>query len=223
MARSGRLTGPASQSLYFQRFHDSTLSSVTGDPSITIWPLDAWPTFTRTMGTQADDCEGDRVFVKYDLLDIKWNIGNEKESINHTIYVVTLKSAIGPALDYSTGALTLANGTHFWQVGGRVYLNLTYFTIKKKKAFWSTNTTVALDANNPTTLALSGVGPKERRWRWMLKRNYMHMTEGANFQNQIPRNPAHMAYVLWFTNDSSVDLEGTNASMVHLRTCKQVF
>lgn len=173
------------------------------------------------MGTQADDCQGDRVFVKYDMMDIFWRIHTEKDTVNHTIYAVALKPAMAPHIDWSTGALTLINGTHYYYVGGRVYLNLQYFSIRRKKYFFSTNLGAVL--TNTAHLGFSGIGPKKRRWRWAFKRNYMHVTEGVNFQNQIPQKTTQLMYILWFTDDDNTDSEVTKVSIQHLRTCKQVF
>lgn len=167
----------------------------------------AMNTWSAIFGTSNTDiAEADKAMINSYKLDVRLTQSNEADRIFYSMFIVSLKDQAADSTTFGpgTGALTLADSTHYQTLGseGRVLLNPKFFNIHHYKRF--TMGGRAGDQSTPETrdISFTVVPPKNN--------NVIVNPRGNVFRNAsftFPKDPSQNYYLLLFNDDSGADLQ----------------
>jgi len=111
--------------LQFGQQFDKELSS-----DVDVFKLSNYTSWVNIFGSSANDSEANKMIHKSFGLDMYLNSHSEPNSIQFTIFLVSLKDQIrGAAFNNSNGNLSLTNNTDYYAKDGLVLLNKKAFNI----------------------------------------------------------------------------------------------
>jgi len=199
---------------------DSALT--VGGP--TVFPLTQISAWGDTFGTGSNDNHANKALLKKLNVRCHINLNNEEESIGFSVFAVSLKDAIGaysgaPVYNTGTGAITLANGIHFYrQSSGYTLLNPKCFNIHYAKTFTLTNYGTPLTASAGQTQFGT-----DRYMRMSIPVNKYLISPAGDWKAMVcPGDPSKAYFLLIFCNNSSADLENPLANVDLLATVKRL-
>jgi len=180
-----------------------------------------------TFGISANDLqEKAKCFHRKTGIDIILSMANEKDTVTHTIFLVSPKAKMFPHISQANGELTLVADLHFSYLDGMVMLNKDYFNIHKIKRVGTGNHGYQIGAliNN------AGVYPTNSDDTRIRHRFYMKAVINANVYNangdwqDLPCNPviSRNQYLLFFNDNSIGDFESPTVTINMIHTLKQV-
>lgn len=205
---------------YLNYVQGSTQSNLSSDYLAV--NLCSFNTMTAMFGSSADD-ETDNKIVHQSFgfdgyISLENLINNEEETINMTVFLVSLKDQVGGAFNPVTGALTLTQSVHYYSQDGLTMLNKKIFNIHKCKRINLTNHGTAL--SGPSAQTKAGTD-----WRF-----YWRHSPRQSIQNPIGNwkslgsgvDPSKSFYFLAFNNNSVLDGESPCITFNCVHTMKTV-
>lgn len=156
--------------------------------------------------SSTDVANCDKAYLNSKDVYVSVRQNNEPNLIRYTMFVVSLKDqgADSTTFDPLTGALTLANGTHYTNiVSDQVRISPRFFNIHAMRRF-----TMGYEGSvGPTADTMS-----ERRFVIKLKpaKKLIQNPKGNVFANSafmFPKDPSQNYWVILFNDNTSVDLE----------------
>lgn len=179
-------------------------------------------TLVPIFGIDADDDNNYKVVhqsVGMDFyLSLENLINNEEDTINFTMFLVSLKDEIGSAFNTTTGALTLTNLNHYYMQNGLCMLNKKCFNIHKVMRRTLTNHGTALA--NPSAQTQYGT---DCRWYWKWKMNNTITNPLGDWKAlNSALDPSKQYYVLIFNDNSVADLESPALTYNFVHTMKTI-
>lgn len=177
--------------------------------------------FNQVFGTGADDLEGNKMihhsFGAHIRISLE-NTINEPDTTGFTVFLVSLKDAIGSAFDPAAGTLTLVPNQHYVQRSGMVLLNKKALTIHKMKKFTLTNYGQALG----TSAAQSQYGT-DCRWYWKISpRKTVYNPVGNWSVLNSALDPSKTYFLLVFNDNSTLDLQSPKLEFNSVHTIEQL-
>lgn len=170
-------------------------------------------------GSGADDVEQNSVRHISTGLDILVDANTEDDNIVYTAFLVSLKDEAAPAMNFSTGFLTLTSGVHYQFLDGQVLLNKKYFKIHKYKRLITGNYGTAFG----TASAATGPTRNQHRFYWKQIIGTRPRNPVGNWNTlACPRDPSQNYFFLLFNNNSGLDLENPRWSLNIVSTFKTV-
>jgi hypothetical protein len=131
---------------YGQGF-DTNLSS-----PVDIFKLSNYSNWQPIFGAAANDATANKMIHKSFGLDMFLNSSNETDSIQFTIFLVSLKDDMrGGGFNNTSGALSLSNGIDYYQLQGLTLLNKSQFNIHAIKRCVLGNNGVGLGSSTAQT------------------------------------------------------------------------
>lgn len=145
-------------------------------------------------------------------------INNEEDSVNFTMFLVSLKDTIGSAFNPTTGALSLTNADHYITRSGLVLLNKKCFNIHRVMRRTLTNHGTPLAQPSAQTQ-----GGTDFRF-------YFKHSPRAKIMNPVgdwralnsALDPSKQYYLLIFNDNSIVDLESPCITYNIVHTMKTI-
>jgi len=173
-------------------------------------------------GTDANDGQNPKIVHQSFGIDayvsLENTINNEEDTITMTAFLVSLKDDIGGAFNPTTGALTIANGSHYVIQNGLCMLNKKIFNIHKVKRKVITNHGTPLA--NPSAQTQSGT---DFRFYWKHSpRSLITNPVGEWTSLSSALDPSKQYYMLFFNDNSVADLESPCVSYSIVHTMKTV-
>lgn len=172
-------------------------------------PLCNYASQNLLFGTAADDLTNNSVRHISTSIDCLVEANTEPDNINFTVFIVSLKDEAASLLDLSNGYITgLTNGLHYVKNDGLVMVNPKYFHIHKAKRFTTGNFTAALTSG-------AAVGAKGLcRFFWKQRIMKTVKNPAGNWRDLVsPRDPSQNYYMIFFNNNSALDLENPQVQM----------
>lgn len=170
--------------------------------------LNTWsPVFGYDSGDLANV---NKFYINSYNMDIRLRQDNEADQIYYTMFFVSLKDEANDptTFDPATGALTLANGTHYYSSdNGRTMLNPRFFNIHKYRRFYMGGR--AGDQSAPWLRDLSLKFTPKKRLITNPRGNVFGVS-GLSF----PKDPSQNHFLLLFNDDAGGDLQ-TNKVNIH--------
>lgn len=165
------------------------------------------------LGTDTTDLTDD----KYKLIKLTShvhigleNVNNEEETINFSVFLVSLKDIAGGIIDHATGFLTLTADKDYYSYSGWAFLNKERFTIHQYKHFTLTNYGTALTASGAQNKYGTNI---DFDWKTPVNKMYLcndpgeDADQGSPFEQIYQADPDQNYYILVFNDNSSVDTE----------------
>lgn len=177
---------------------------------------------TAMFGAGADD-ETDQKIIHSSFgidgyISLENLINDEENTIQLTMFLVSLKDQIGSAFNPATSALTLSNTVHYYSQDGLTMLNKKVFNIHKVKRLSLTNHNKALA--DPSAQTQHGT---DYRFYWKWRPNQYITNPLGNWKSLGSGvDPSKTYYLLIFNNNSTLDLESPafTYNVVHtMKTC----
>lgn len=184
--------------------------------------LSQYASYSPIFGTDTNDDDDNKiVHVAFGLdgyLDLANAVNNEENTITFTIFLVSLKDAIGNAFNPATGALTLNNGLHYQFQNGLVMLNKKVFNIHAIRRRVLTNH--GTDLGSPSAQTQHG-----SNYRFYLKHRVNKVIQnpyGDWKAMSSAQDPSKQMYLLIFNDNSLVDLESPTFTCNVVHTMKTI-
>lgn len=181
-------------------------------------PLCNFSALNPIFGTSGNDGYDNKIIHQSFGIDMYLQANTESDLVRMTIFLVSLKDAIGSAFNPSTGALTLTNGDHYAQVDGQSFLNKKAFNIHKVKRLQFTNHGSAL--TNSTAQTQKGTDCR-MYWKWS-PRSMVTNPTGDWRSLSSALDPSKQYYLLIMNDNSSLDLENPTITYARVHTFKTV-
>lgn len=204
----------------------SVNNTSVSSPLVT-YGLDQYNSMTPVFGTSADDLECNRVIDKSDTMDITVRLQNEggvllseDATINFTCYLVQLKDATAGNQYTGAGSLNITNVSDYVSApnpGAHALLNLKYFKILKSKKFTLTNNEQLLGQSTAQTQYGSDI-----RWTWKINQPRLIQNPTGNFNARPPVDPSKARFILFFNDNSNIDLEAPTIMVNHIKSLRQI-
>lgn len=179
-------------------------------------------TWSAIFGSGTNDAEANRIIHKKFQLEGRISLenltNNEENTVNFTMFLVTLHDEASDILNTTNGNLTISNNNHYYQQNGITYLNPKVFKVIKRKRFTLTNFGGSLDIAG----AQSQFGADKRFW-FKIPVNKTIINHTGDWR-QLPqvRDPSKSYHLLIFNDNSSLDGENPTMDLSVLHTLKTV-
>lgn len=201
------------QTLNFRYNGGGTLSSQFNQ-----WNLTNFSALTPVFGTAADDLTANAVRHVGVGVDCILDSNTEVDTINYTVYVVSLKDDAAGILDYSGGTLSLSQDVHYTFNAGMALLNRKFFKVHKTWRWTSGN----LGAPK-TQSSANGAQVWYRRKFFRLKIGTQVRNPAGNWNAlACPRDPSQNYFLLMFNDNSALDLENPAFTFHAVHTMKSI-
>ena len=194
---------------------DTTLSS-----DVNIFPLSRFTAWNPIFGSSANDVLGNKTIHKSFGLDMYLNSNNETDTIQFTIFLVSLKDNIrGGAFNASSGALSLTSGTDYYIQNGLAMLNKASFNIHHVKRCVLGNNGVGLGSST----AQNQYGT-DRRYYIKQRCNKVIQTAGSGDWKTLScsQDPSDNYYLLIFNDNGILDAENPRVRINTVHTVQQL-
>jgi len=174
-----------------------------------------------TFGISANDLqEKAKAFHRKVGIDCILSMANEKDTVTHTIFLVSPKAKMLSHINIATGIMNLTADLHFSYLDGMVMLNKDYFNIHKIKR---------VATGNHGFSAAAGIAPaaddSRLRHRFYMKSVINAQVYNANGDWQdLVMNPvvSRNQYLLFFNDNLAGDFENPTVTLNMIHTLKQV-
>lgn len=172
-------------------------------------------------GIDADDDNNYKIVHQKFIMDCYLsleNVINEPDTTTFTMFLVSLRDAVGTAFNSATGGLTLTDTVHYYNQAGLVHLNSKCFKIHKVMRRTLTNFGTALA--NPSAKSQYGVD-----CRFLIKASPRQtITNVRGDWKVLPcsQDPSQNYYFLIFSDNSAADLQNPAFTYNILRTMKTI-
>lgn len=185
--------------IHYNKALDLGIGNATGDNVFTV-PLMNYSTWTRQFGADADDESGKSALVKRNYVSWEINTNGERNSLDYSIFVVSLKKNATDLLNLTTGDITgLTLNQHFVRgqnQGQGIFLNPNFFNIHYYKR-WISGTIGSLSTDTPDLRKI---------FSWSMKKPVTVTNPRGDWKaNNFPREVSKNYYLMIFNNDSTVD------------------
>lgn len=162
-------------------------------------------------GADASDATTANAKLSNFSLDIRLAMNNEPANVTHTIFLVSLKDAIGDSFSAVNGDLNLLPGTHYVIKDGMAMVNKEFFNIHKIKRCSTGNNNAVINqgvqgyglvSNQPSDTRVS------MRWHWKQLVGKVVRNPTGNWKAlACGRDPSLNYYLLCFNDNNPLDFE----------------
>jgi len=168
---------------------------------VSILPLCNFSAQTLIFGSAADDTTTNQCKYLSSGIDMIVDAAAETDTVNFTMFVVSLKDQATQAFNPTTGLLTLTAGVHYSSLEGMAMVNKTYFNVHKVKRFATGN-------HGAASYVSSALDDSKLRMRtyFKIKPNMTVKNPTGDWKALVcPRDPSQNWYILFFNNDTDAD------------------
>jgi hypothetical protein len=172
-----------------------------GGNNVFVLPLNNYSSWTRVFGADADDESGKTAMAKYMKLLWKLNTNGERNTIDYSMFVVSLKKNATDLFNASNGNLNApVLNTHYviGNNGQGAFLNPNFFNIMYSRR-WTSGTTGSLATD--TSDLVGNFSFKLKSQQLPTFTNPAGDWKANNFPREITKN----MYLIIFNNDSIAD------------------
>lgn len=178
--------------------------------------------WSAIFGSGTNDAEANRIIHKKIAMECRVSLenltNNEENTINMTVFLVSIKDDASGVLNLSTGVLSLFDNVHYYQRNGLTFLNKKVFNIHKVKRFTLTNFGGSLDIAG----AQSQFGA-DKRFYWKVPVNKTIVNAQGDWRSLVQVQDVSKSYHLLFFNDNaSLDGENPTMNLTAIHTLKTV-
>jgi len=177
-------------------------------------------------GTDPNDLLGSKVLMKSINFKIDVRLENlsetEEETQNIELYCVSLKDEANDIFNQATGIISPVADVHYYRYGNICnmisFVNKKYFNVHYHERFTLTNYGSSLGSGGAQTL-----DGTDRRIDFKLPINKVIEAPLSNVANQswklldCPRDPSENYFLLWFNDNSALDLEYPRVTTIALK------
>jgi len=201
--------------LNFGQQFDKTLSS-----DVDIFKLSNYSNWVNIFGSSSNDSEANKMIHKSFGLDMYLESSTEPNSIQFTVFLVSLKDQIrGAAFNNSNGNLTLANNTDYYAQNGLVLLNKSAFNIHAVKRCVLGNNGVGLGSSTAQTQ----YGTDRRYYMKVSCNKTVGDSPQGDWRNMdCSPDPSDNYYLLIFNDNGILDAENPRVRINVVHTVEQL-
>jgi len=201
--------------LQFGQQFDKELSS-----DVDVFKLSNYTSWVNIFGSSANDSEANKMIHKSFGLDMYLNSHSEPNSIQFTIFLVSLKDQIrGAAFNNSNGNLSLTNNTDYYAKDGLVLLNKKAFNIHAIKRCVLGNNGVGLGSSTAQTQ----YGTDRRYYMKMTCNKSVGDSPQGDWRNMdCSPDPSDNYYLLIFNDNGILDAENPRVRINVVHTVEQL-
>lgn len=204
------------QSIYLN-YGDQFDTTVSSD--VNVFPLSRYSSWTPIFGAGANDAEANKCIHKSFGLDMYLNSNNETDTIQFTIFLVSLKDSMrGAAFNNTTGALSLSAGIDYYIQNGLALLNKNNFNIHNVKRCVLGNNGVGLGSST----AQNQYGTDRRYYMKMRCNKTIHNVAGDWKGLGCSQDPSDNYYLLIFNDNGILDAENPRVRINMVHTIQQL-
>lgn len=166
-----------------------------------------YASWTPIFGTTSDDGTDPKAYHKYTSMDCRLSIGNELDTVDYTVMLVSLRDEGQNVFNVATGALSLVNNRDYTNANlgySQTRVNPKMFKVHKVKRFTTSNFGASLFV---PTAAAAGYKPYVK-WTWSIKPRTSIVNPIGNWTALgCNRDPSKNYFIIAFNNNSAIDLE----------------
>lgn len=164
-------------------------------------------------GTDADDVTNDSCRHVSTGLDVLIRANSEKDNLNLTVFLVSLRDSATPWFNPSNGQIVLTPNLHYRILNGLTMVNKKMFKIHRMKR-------ISL-GNNGQTLNLSSAAgvTAQKRFYWKFRPNQVVKNNSGNWRDLVcPPDPSQNYFLIIFNDNSQLDLENPDVQFMTVST-----